>query len=49
MPKAQRRLLILGLIALDALGVAAAIIGADRWVYVQTGIPNGFGSLPLLI
>jgi lipopolysaccharide/colanic/teichoic acid biosynthesis glycosyltransferase len=49
MPKAHRRVLILALIVLDALGVTFAIFVADRWVYVQNRIPNGFGPVPLLL
>jgi lipopolysaccharide/colanic/teichoic acid biosynthesis glycosyltransferase len=49
MPKAQHRLLVLGLIALDSLAVAAAVILAHHWALIQPGGPYGAGSLPILL
>lgn len=49
MLKAQRRLLILGLIVLDAFAVALAVILADWWASVQKGGPYGAGSVPLVL
>lgn len=49
MPKVQRRLLILGLIALDALAVALAVVLADRWVAAERGGSYGAGSVPLVL
>src|SRR5690348_6313290 len=48
MPKHQRRLLVLGLIILDALAVALAVVIADRWASLQRGVPWR-GSLPFLL
>ncbi len=49
MPKAQRRLLIFGLIALDALAVALAVVLADWWAAAQNGGRYGAGSVPLVL
>ncbi len=49
MPKAQRRLLVLGLIAFDGVAVALAVIATHRWVSIQAGGPYGAGSLPLVL
>ncbi len=48
MPRHQRRLLIFGLIVIDALAVALAVVAADRWASLQRGIPWS-GSLPFLL
>ena len=49
MPKAQVRILVLGLIVLDGLAVALAVILADRWASLQAGGPYGAGSLGLAL
>ncbi len=49
MPKAQRRLLIFGLIALDALAVALAVVLGDWWASFQKGGRYGAGSVALVL
>lgn len=49
MPKAQRRVLVLGLVVLDGLAVALAVILARAGAFIQTGGEDPAGSLPLVL
>ena len=49
MRKAQRRLLVLGLIVLDGLAVALAVLLARSWTFIQSGGGDEAGSLPLVL
>lgn len=49
MPRVQRRVLVLGLMLLDCLAVALAVVLADQWASMQAGGPYGAGSLPLVL